>query len=1238
MKALVAEMVGNFSKRLKGLGITVRELTGDRQLTKEQIQDTQIIVTTPEKWDIITRKATDRSYTKLVKLVIIDEIHLLHDGRGPVLEAIISRTIRQIEQTQEMIRLVGLSATLPNYKDVATFMRVEKNGLFFFDNSYRPCPLKQQYIGITEKKAITRLALMNEICYEKILEEMEKNPDNQILVFCHSRKETAKTARMIKDMAIKADTIQKILKNDAGSREILQTEAQGVKNEDLKELLPYGFAIHHAGMTRSDRTLVEELYADRHIPVLVSTATLAWGVNLPAHTVIIKGTQVYSPDQGRWTELSSQDMLQMLGRAGRPQYDTFGEGIIITTHGELQYYLSLLNEQLPIESQLISKLADIINAEIVMGNIRDRNEGVEWLGYTYLYVRMLRNGILYGVTLEDAEDDPYLVQKRKDFVHAACLVLEKCNLIKYDRKTGTINSTELGRISSYYYINNKSMAVYNQHLKPTMNLIDLFRVFALSDEFKLLPVRQEEKVELQKLLERVPIPVKEGIDEGSAKVNVLLQAYVSQLKLEGFALMSDMVYVTQSAGRILRAIFEVCLNRGWAQLARKALDLCKMVDKRQWLSMNPLRQFPSFPADLIRKLERKDIPWDRYFDLSPQELGELVNAPKQGHLIHNAIHQFPRLEMTPYVQPITRSMLKIEIDIQPKFLYDEKIHGGAEMFWVFVEDVDSELILYKDNFVLKHRYADQDHTMSFTVPLFEPLPPNYFISIVSDRWLHVETRIPVLLKNLILPEKYPACTELLDLEAMPVAGLKNPAMEALFDFDYFNAIQTQCFNALGCSDTNALVCAPISSGKVCLINKTVLAEFALCRLWNETPKARCVYICPKKESIELKLKEWKKFSKYIGGKEIVVLSGESAMDLKLLEIGDIIFSTPEHWDQLSRRWKQRKNIQNIGLFICDDIHLIGTEIGPTIEVVVSRMRYISVQTSNQIRILGLGASLANARDLGEWMGCTPSTVFNFHPSVRPVPLEIHIQGFNIPHFASLMLAMAKPAYIAINQMAQKEPAIVFVPSRKQSRITCLELLTFCVADGNTKKFLKCTEEDIERVLEDFDDKSLAHCVQFGVAFYHQGLSKSDKTLVTKLFQQGAIQVIVSSMDSVWSLDVKSKLVVIMGSQFYEGKEHRYIDYPVTDVLQMFGCASRIGKNEVAKGVLMCSSIKKEFYKKFLFESLPVESHLNHYLHDHFNAEIVTKTIENKQDAVDFLTWTFLYRRMALNPNFYVFYN
>lgn len=83
--------------------------------------------------------------------------------------------------------------------------------------------------------------------------------------------------------------------------------------------------------------------------------------------------------------------------------------------------------------------------------------------------------------------------------------------------------TDLGRIASHYYVTHHTIATYNEHLKPTMGDIELLRLFALSDEFKYIIVREEEKLELAKLIDRVPIPVKEALDEPTAKINVLLQ-------------------------------------------------------------------------------------------------------------------------------------------------------------------------------------------------------------------------------------------------------------------------------------------------------------------------------------------------------------------------------------------------------------------------------------------------------------------------------------------------------------------------------------------------------------------------------------------------------------------------------------------------------------------------------------------------------------------------------------------
>ncbi|KAI8426807.1 hypothetical protein MSG28_014490 [Choristoneura fumiferana] len=385
------------------------------------------------------------------------------------------------------VRLVGLSATLPNYTDVAAFLRVKpEHGLFYFDNSF----------------------------------SREIKEGSAILVFVHSRKETGKTARAIRDMCLEKDTLGQFLREGSASTEVLRTEAEQVKNPELRELLPYGFAIHHAGMSRVDRTLVEDLFADRHIQVLVSTATLAWGVNLPAHTVIVKGTQVYSPEKGRWSELGALDVLQMLGRAGRPQYDTKGEGILITNHSELQYYLSLLNQQLPIESQLVGKLPDMLNAEIVLGSVQSVRDAVTWLGYTYLYIRMLRQPALYGITPEKMQEDNLLELHRADLVHTAASLLDKAGLVKYERKSGQLQATELGRIASHFYCTYETMQSYNQLLRPTLGEIELFRVFSLSAEFRNIAVREEEKLELHKLMERVRIVISQAL-EGRKRTKVV---------------------------------------------------------------------------------------------------------------------------------------------------------------------------------------------------------------------------------------------------------------------------------------------------------------------------------------------------------------------------------------------------------------------------------------------------------------------------------------------------------------------------------------------------------------------------------------------------------------------------------------------------------------------------------------------------------------------------------------------
>lgn len=202
MKALAAEVTRKFSSRLACLGMKVRELTGDMQLTKFEINETQMIVTTPEKWDVVTRKSVgDTQLVQKVKLLIIDEVHLLHDDRGSVIESIVARTLRLVESQQSMIRIVGLSATLPNFVDVAEFLGVNpQQGLFFFDSGFRPIPLEQHLIGIKAKAgSIVFKSKIDSICYQKVSQLVKEG--HQVMIFVHSRKDTVKSAQAILEEA-----------------------------------------------------------------------------------------------------------------------------------------------------------------------------------------------------------------------------------------------------------------------------------------------------------------------------------------------------------------------------------------------------------------------------------------------------------------------------------------------------------------------------------------------------------------------------------------------------------------------------------------------------------------------------------------------------------------------------------------------------------------------------------------------------------------------------------------------------------------------------------------------------------------------------------------------------------------------------------------------------------------------------------------------------------------------------
>ena len=137
--------------------------------------------------------------------------------------------------------------------------------------------------------------------------------------------------------------------------------------------------------------------------------------------------------------------------------------------------------------------------------------------------------------------------------------------------------------------------------------------------------------------------------------------------------------------------------------------------------------------------------------------------------------------------------------------------------------------------------------------------------------------------------------------------------------------------------------------------------------------------------------------------------------------------------------------------------MLGDERGPVLEVIVSRTNFIASHTHHPVRVVGLSTALANARDLADWLCVGSAGLFNFHPAVRPVQLEVHIHGFPGKHYCPRMATMNKPSFAAIQTHSPTKPTLIFVSSRRQTRLTAFDLVTYVAAEPNPKQWLQMDE-------------------------------------------------------------------------------------------------------------------------------------------------------------------------------------
>jgi replicative superfamily II helicase len=534
LRALTSEKEREW-ERFEELGYSVYVVTGERELHPRKAERADVLVMTPEKADSATRKHDSRRYSFITEIdcCIIDEVHLLDSTeRGSVLEVTISRLRRLCDP-----RVVALSATMRNADDVAAWLDAPDETTFAFGDEYRPVPLDA---GVeTYRHGENPFADKYIRLYRALdLAEPHIREDGQALVFVASRQDTVQATEKARDELTERDVPVGV----RGEYDFHQ-EADALENDTLRQSVLDGVGFHHAGLSRADRELVEEWFRDGTIELLFSTSTLAWGVNLPARCVVIRDTTRHDPLEGD-VEMSPLDVLQMLGRAGRPGYDDRGYAWVVCDSSSADRYRELLVEGKRIESRLAdhdgdgaSDLAVHLNAEIALGTVRDVSAAMDWIETTFYYVRAGRAGGAYvsGDDLRQRVSDALEWLADNDFIDLDGLDVEP---------------TGLGRLASEYYLELPTARQFADLAEAGVSEDVALTAVATATEFDSVSARSDEEDAVAAVLGDTGTA--SDLDSGSRKVLAILRASTSGTTPA--ALRSDAWVIKQNALRLLAAL------------------------------------------------------------------------------------------------------------------------------------------------------------------------------------------------------------------------------------------------------------------------------------------------------------------------------------------------------------------------------------------------------------------------------------------------------------------------------------------------------------------------------------------------------------------------------------------------------------------------------------------------------------------------------------------------------------
>ncbi|MFB6110769.1 MAG: ATP-dependent DNA helicase [Halodesulfurarchaeum sp.] len=435
LRALASEKAAEF-EAFERFGLDVAVSTGNYESDGDWLGNADVVVATSEKVDSLIRNGAD--WIEDLSCVVADEVHLVDDaGRGPTLEV----TLAKLRSRVSDLQVVALSATIGNAEAIATWLDAA-----LVDSDWRPIELRTGVHygdslhlddGSTREIPTGSREQTEALVADTIGEE------GSALIFVNSRRNAETEARRLGEVtqaALSAEDRDRLRDLAAEIRGVSDTET----SEDLAAAVEKGAAFHHAGLAREHRSLVEEAFRDRLIRAVSATPTLAAGVNTPSRRVIVRDWQRYDGSTGGMAPLSTLEVHQMFGRAGRPGRDPHGEAVLLaSSHDELEELFDryIYAEPEPVRSKLAAEpaLRSHVLATVATGFVSTREGLLEFLGET-LYASQTED----ASRLESVTGDVLQYLAANDFL---------------DRDGDRLRATPAGTLVSQLYLDPMSAAV-----------------------------------------------------------------------------------------------------------------------------------------------------------------------------------------------------------------------------------------------------------------------------------------------------------------------------------------------------------------------------------------------------------------------------------------------------------------------------------------------------------------------------------------------------------------------------------------------------------------------------------------------------------------------------------------------------------------------------------------------------------------------------------------------------------